>query len=269
MKKYNAFYAQSGGPTAVINATACGVIETARFYSDKVNTLFAGQYGILGAIEEALIDTTPLNATALSRLRHTPGAAFGSCRYQLDPFELKSSLYDRILQVFQAHCIRYFFYNGGGDSQDTVYKLGTYSRQKHYPLTCIGIPKTIDNDIPLTDNCPGFGSVAKYVATSILEIGLDVRAMYRTSTKVFILEVMGRHTGWIAAATGLATRQSGDAPHLILFPEVPFDPTTFLAKVADTIRTVGYCIIVAAEGIRNKQGDFLGNTYCTTQRCRT
>jgi ATP-dependent phosphofructokinase / diphosphate-dependent phosphofructokinase len=257
MEKYNVFYAQSGGPTTVLNASACGVIETARQHNNRINTVFAGQYGILGAIEEALMDTAALDTLALQQLKYTPGAAFGSCRYKLQDFTLQPQLYERIFQVFQAHHIRYFLYNGGGDSQDTTCQLAKYSHQNNYPLTCIGIPKTIDNDIPCTDQCPGFGSVAKYVATAVLEVSLDVRAMHRNSTKVFILEVMGRHSGWIAAAAGLAFEQTEDAPHLILFPEVLFDSSIFLSKVSTIIKKYGYCIIVAAEGIRDRKGQFL------------
>lgn len=252
MQASNAFYAQSGGVTAVINHTAQAVIETAKRYK-RIHKILAGQYGIIGALQEALIDTSLESRTAIKNLAYTPGGAFGSCRYQLKfPQDC-----ERLIEVFAAHRIRYFFYNGGGDSQDTTHKLATFSQQIGYPLTCIGIPKTIDNDLPFTDTCPGFGSVAKYVATSIREAALDVRSMAASSTKVFIMEVMGRHSGWIAAASGLAADRNDAAPHLILFPEVPFDQQAFLNKVQDTIKHYGYCTMVVSEGVRLPDGKFL------------
>ena len=251
----NIFYAQSGGVTAVINASAQGVIETARLYPDTINTVYAGHNGILGALKEALIDTQTLSNADLKKLNHTPGATFGSCRYQLPNIEIDPRPYDRILAVFKAHQIGYFFYNGGGDSQDTANKIAQYSQKKGTPVICIGIPKTIDNDLPYTDNCPGFASVAKYVATSVLEVSFDLVSMAETSTKVFILEVMGRHTGWIAAASALASEK--DAPHIILFPEIAFDPKAFLKKVSRTVAQTGYCIIVVSEGVRDLDGKFL------------
>lgn len=256
MNQSNLFYAQSGGVTAVINATACGVIETAR-QSQAIGTVFAGRNGIIGALREELIDTRFESAADIRALLHTPSGAFGSCRYKLkDPAQYPEQ-FARLLEVFKAHHIRYFLYNGGGDSQDTTLKIAQYSHDQGYPLVCIGIPKTVDNDLLLTDNCPGFGSAAKYVAVSIREAGMDVAAMAETSTKVFILEVMGRHTGWIAAAAGLASTHTGEAPHIILFPEITFDPDTFLAKVKTAVDQFGYCAIVAAEGIRDSEGHFL------------
>lgn len=230
-RRRNAFYAQSGGVTAVINASACGVIETARAHRDRIGKLFAGRNGILGALREELVDTSKESAATIAALRHTPGGAFGSCRYKLGDVESGRAQYERLIDVFRAHDIGYFFYNGGGDSQDTANKVAEVSKQLDYPLTCIGVPKTVDNDLPLTDCCPGFGSVAKYVAVSTREAGLDVASMCDTSTKVFVLEVMGRHAGWIAAAAGLAAEEPGDPPHLILFPEIAFDREKFLAKV--------------------------------------
>ena len=223
MEKRNAFYAQSGGVTAVINATACGVIETARKHKNKIGKVYAGRNGIIGALTENLIDTSKESASAIAALKHTPSGAFGSCRYKLKSVEESREQYERLIAVFKAHNIGYFFYNGGGDSQDTSHKVSQLSKKMGYPIQCIGIPKTVDNDLPITDNCPGFGSVAKYVAVSIKEAAFDVKSMAETSTKIFVMEVMGRHAGWIAAASGLAGEEKGDAPHIILFPEIPFD----------------------------------------------
>ncbi len=251
-----AFYAQSGGVTAVINASACGLIETARKAGVKV---YAGRNGIIGALTEDLIDTSFETDAAIAALRHTPAGAFGSCRYKLKGLDEHRAQYERLIEVFAAHNIGYFFYNGGGDSQDTSYKVSQLSEKMGYPLTCIGIPKTVDNDLPFTDTCPGFGSVAKYVAVSIREAGFDVASMAATSTKVFIMEVMGRHAGWIAAAGGLAAEQQGDAPHIIIFPEIAFDPVAFLARVKHSVTTYGYCAIVVSEGVRNQEGRFLAD----------
>lgn len=257
MAKQNAFYAQSGGVTAVINASACGLIETARKNKDKIGKVYAGRNGIIGALTEELIDTSKESAKDIAALRHTPSGAFGSCRHKLKGLDESKAEYERLIEVFKAHNIGYFFYNGGGDSQDTAHKVSQISKKMGYPMTCIGIPKTVDNDLPITDNCPGFGSVAKYVAVSIREAGFDVTSMAKTSTKVFVMEVMGRHAGWIAAAGGLAAEKEGDAPHIILFPEVTFDQKAFLAKVKDSVNKYGYCAIVVSEGVRNKQGKFL------------
>ena len=253
----NLLYAQSGGVTAVINATACGVIEQARRYKNCFSGIYAGQNGIVGVLNEALIDTQHESKQAIAALKHTPGGAFGSCRYKLKDINQDKRQYERLITVFKAHQIKYFLYNGGGDSQDTAYKLSCMSDTMGYPLQCIGIPKTIDNDLPLTDNCPGFGSAAKYVATSIREATLDVRSMAQTSTKVFIMEVMGRHAGWLAAAASLAQHHEHDAPHIILFPEVPFQQAKFLARVKQCVETQGYCVIVASEGTQTAQGQFL------------
>lgn len=260
MAKPNAFYAQSGGVTAVINATACGVIETARKHKDKIGKLYAGRDGIIGALTEDLIDTSKESASVIAKLRHTPGGAFGSCRFKLKRIEDNRAQYERLIDVFRAHNIRYFFYNGGGDSQDTSHKVSQIADSLGYPIVCVGVPKTVDNDLPITDACPGFGSVAKYVAVSTKEAALDVRSMARTSTKVFILEVMGRHAGWIAAAGGLAGDQPGDAPHIILFPEIAFNKEAFLKKVADSVKKYGYCVIVASEGVRDESGQFLAES---------
>jgi len=250
----NAFYAQSGGVTAVINATACGLIQTARQHPETFGKIYAGKNGILGALKEELIDTSLETEEDIAALRHTPAGAFGSCRHKLKPLEDDTSEYQRILDVFQAHNIGYFFYNGGGDSQDTANKISQYSQEIGAPIQCIGIPKTIDNDLPLTDNCPGFGSVAKYVNVSVKEAGLDTASMCDSSTKVFILEVMGRHAGWIAASSGLAAESVGEPPHIILFPEVAFDESAFLAKVKYSVDHYGYCVIVASEGTRYANG---------------
>ncbi len=260
MPKKNAFYAQSGGVTAVINASACGVIETARKHKDKVGKVYAGRDGIIGALTEELIDTSKESARAIAALRHTPGGAFGSCRYKLKGLDENRAEYERLITVFKAHNIGYFFYNGGGDSQDTTLKVSQISKKLGYPITCIGIPKTVDNDLPFTDNCPGFGSVAKYVAVSIREAGFDVASMCKSSTKVFVMEVMGRHAGWIAAAGGLAAENKKDAPHIILFPEVRFNQTKFLSKVKECVKKYGYCAIVVSEGVRHSKGQFLAES---------
>jgi ATP-dependent phosphofructokinase / diphosphate-dependent phosphofructokinase len=253
----NAFYAQSGGVTSVINVQACGVIQTARKHKRRIAKVYAGFNGILGALNEELIDTSKESTQAIAALRHTPGAAFGSCRYKLHSSKENYQAYQRLLDVFQAHDIGYFFYNGGGDSQDTTHKIAQFSQEQGFPLICVGIPKTVDNDLPVTDNCPGFGSVAKYIAISIREAGLDVAAMCANSTKVFIMEVMGRHSGWIAAASGLAQEKKAQAPHIILFPEIKFDQDLFLERVDFTVRKYGYCAIVVSEGLRTQTGDFL------------
>ena len=263
MKKRNAFYAQSGGVTAVINATACGVIETARKHKDRIGKVYAGHHGILGALREELIDTSKESARSIAGLMHTPSGAFGSCRYKLKGIQEDRAQYERLLQVFKAHDIGYFFYNGGGDSQDTSHKVSEFSRKMDYPIHCIGIPKTVDNDLPVTDNCPGFGSVAKYVAVSIREAAYDVRSMAQTSTKVFIMEVMGRHAGWIAAAGGLAGENAGDAPHIILFPEIAFDQERFLKRVKSCVDRYGYCVICVSEGARFADGKFLADAGTT------
>ena len=260
MAKKNAFYAQSGGVTATINATACGVIETARKHRRHIAKVYAGRDGIIGALTEDLIDTSKDSVAAIRALRHTPGGAFGSCRYKLKSLEENQAQYERLIEVFKAHDIGYSFYNGGNDSADTSYKVSQIAAKMGYPLVCIGIPKTVDNDLAVTDCCPGFGSVAKYVATSIREAGFDVASMARTSTRVFVLEVMGRHAGWITAACGLAAEQEGDGPHILLFPEIPFDQDRFLAKVDDSIRRHGYCTIGVSEGLRWPDGKFLSES---------
>jgi 6-phosphofructokinase 1 len=256
MKK-NILYAQSGGVTPVINATACGVIETARQNRDKIGKVLAGKDGIIGILREELIDTSKESKADVAGLRHTPGGAFGSCRFKLKSVEESLREYERLIEVLKAHNVGYFFYNGGGDSADTAYKVSQIGKKLGFPVQCIGVPKTIDNDLPITDCCPGFGSVAKYVAVSIMEASLDVMSMASSSTKVFIMEVMGRHAGWIAAAGGLAQRAAGDPPHIILFPEVTFDEKAFLAKVKYSVEHYGYCSIVVSEGVRNKDGRFL------------
>ena len=257
MAKMNAFYAQSGGVTAVINASACGVIETARKHKNRIGNVYAGRNGIIGALTEDLIDTGKEPARAIAALRHTPGGAFGSARYKLKGIEENRAQYERLVEVFQAHDIGYFFYNGGNDSMDTAHKVSQISKRLGFPVRCLGIPKTVDNDLPVTDNCPGFGSVAKYVAVSTREAALDVLSMSETSTKVFVLEVMGRHAGWIAAAGGLAGEKPQDPPHIILFPEVPFDRQAFLERVAECVDRYTYCVIVVSEGAQTPDGKFL------------
>ena len=254
----NIFYAQSGGVTAVINATACGVIESAR-KSKKLGKVLAGKNGIIGALKEELIDTSLESKKEIAALRHTPSGAFGSCRFKLKSLSENKAEYQRLIDVFQAHNIGYFFYNGGGDSQDTANKVSQLSLQMGHPICCIGIPKTVDNDLPITDTCPGFGSVAKYVAVSTMEAGLDVASMAESSTKIFVLEVMGRHAGWIAAASGLAKDNPLAPPHIILFPEVAFDKAKFLVRVKQTVNRVGYCVVVASEGAQYADGRFLAD----------
>jgi 6-phosphofructokinase len=257
MSARNAFYAQSGGVTAVINATACGVIETARKHKNKIKNIYAGRNGIIGALTEDMIDTNKESAKTIAALRHTPGGAFGSARYKLKSLEENKAEYERLIEVFKAHDIGYFFYNGGNDSMDTAHKVSQISKRMGFPVTCLGIPKTVDNDLPITDNCPGFGSVAKYVAVSTQEAALDVLSMAKTSTKVFVLEVMGRHAGWIAAAGGLAGKNPEDAPHIILFPEIPFNKRAFLKRVRECVTKYDFCVIVVSEGAAYKNGKFL------------
>ncbi|NOX67992.1 MAG: 6-phosphofructokinase [Gammaproteobacteria bacterium] len=257
MSAMNAFYAQSGGVTAVINASACGVIETARKHRNRIANVYAGRNGIIGALTEDMIDTNRESARTIAALRHTPGGAFGSARFKLKSIEENRAEYERLIDVFRAHDIGYFFYNGGNDSMDTAQKVSQISKNMGFPVACIGIPKTVDNDLPVTDNCPGFGSVAKYVAVSTQEAALDVASMSKTSTKVFILEVMGRHAGWIAAAGGLAGSEPGDAPHIILFPEIPFRKAAFLKRVRECVRKYDYCVIVVSEGAQYANGRFL------------
>jgi len=253
----NAFYAQSGGVTAVINASAAGVIETARRHPRHIGKVYAGRHGIIGALTEDLIDTSLESPATIKALRHTPSGAFGSARFKLKGLEQNRAEYERLIEVFRAHDIGYFFYNGGNDSMDTALKVSQIGEALGYPITCVGIPKTVDNDLPLTDCCPGFGSVAKYIAVSTREAALDVASMARTSTKVFVLEVMGRHAGWIAAAGGLAGSKAGDPPQVILFPEIAFDQAAFLAKVKHSVERNGYCVIVVSEGTHYADGRFL------------
>ncbi len=251
----NAFYAQSGGVTSVINASACGVIETARNNGDKIGTVYAGKNGIIGALCEDLIDTANESDADIAALKSTPSGAFGSCRFKLKSLEQNRREYERLIEVFKAHNIGYFFYNGGGDSADTCYKVSQLSEKMGFPVQAVHIPKTVDNDLPITDNCPGFGSVAKYIAVSALEASFDVRSMAKTSTKVFVLEVMGRHAGWIAAAGGLI--EDYDIPVLVLFPEIKFDQEKFIAAVKNKVETCGYCTIVVSEGAQFADGTFL------------
>ncbi|QXP83044.1 6-phosphofructokinase [Methylococcus sp. Mc7] len=256
----NAFYAQSGGVTAVINASACGVLETARLFPDRIGTVYAGRNGIVGALTEDLIDTGQESAEAIAALRHTPSGAFGSCRYKLKGLEENRAQYERLIEVFRAHDIGYFFYNGGGDSADTCLKVSQLSEKLGYPLQAVHIPKTVDNDLPITDCCPGFGSVAKYIAVSVREATFDVRSMAATSTCIFVLEVMGRHAGWIAAAGGLASDERHELPLVILFPEQVFDPERFLRAVDEKVRTRGHCSIVVSEGIKDADGRFVAES---------
>ena len=259
MAKKNAFYAQSGGVTAVINASACGLIETARQHKDQIGKVYAGRNGIIGALTEDLIDTSKDTAKAIAALRHTPSGAFGSCRFKMKSLEENKLQYERLIEVFKAHNIGYFFYNGGGDSADTCLKVSQLSEKMGYPIQAVHVPKTVDNDLPITDNCPGFGSVAKYIAVSTLEATFDVASMAKTSTKVFVLEVMGRHAGWIAAAGGLASTADAEQPIVILFPEVAFNKEKFLARVDELVKKFGYCTVVVSEGVQSADGKFLAD----------
>jgi ATP-dependent phosphofructokinase / diphosphate-dependent phosphofructokinase len=257
MPSKNALYAQSGGPTAVINASACGVLQTARQHPEEINKVYAGRDGIIGALTEDLIDTSIESEAAIAALKHAPGAAFGSCRYKLASINENRAQYERLIEVFQAHDIGFFFYNGGGDSQDTAYKVSQISAMLDYPMVCVGIPKTVDNDLPITDCSPGFGSAAKYLATCVRETAFDLSSVSRTSTKVFALEVMGRNAGWMTAACALAAEQKGDAPHVLLLPEIAFDEGRFLAKVEEAVERYGHCVVAVSEGIKGLDGEFL------------
>ena len=257
MTKRNAFYAQSGGVTAVINASAAGVIETARLHRDRIGKVYAGRNGIIGALTEDLIDTSKDNARAIAALKHTPSGAFGSCRYKLKGLEENRAHYDRLIEVFRAHDIGYFFYNGGNDSADTCLKVAQLSNRLGYPLVAVHVPKTVDNDLAVTDNCPGFGSVAKYVATSMREAAFDVASMAKTSTKVFVLEVMGRHAGWITAAVGMAEDSGTPIPLVLLFPEIAFDEAKFIAAVDANVKRFGYCCVGVSEGLKNAEGKLM------------
>ena len=258
----NAFYAQSGGVSAVINASACGVIETA-LRSSRIGKVYAGRDGIVGALTEDLIDVGRESRATIRALKHTPAGAFGSARFKLKSIDQNRAEYERLIEVFRAHDIGYFFYNGGNDSMDTALKVSQLSASLGYPITCVGVPKTVDNDLPHTDCCPGFGSVAKFIAVSTREAGLDVASMARTSTKVFVLEVMGRHAGWIAAAGGLAGRKPEEPPHIILFPEIAFEQASFLAKVKQCVSDYGYCVVVVSEGTATAEGRFLADAGTT------
>jgi ATP-dependent phosphofructokinase / diphosphate-dependent phosphofructokinase len=257
--KKNAFYAQSGGVSAVINASACGVIETAMRHSRYIGKVYAGRDGIVGALTEDLIDVSRESRAVIRGLKHTPAGAFGSARFKLKGLEQNRAEYERLIEVFRAHDIGYFFYNGGNDSMDTALKVSQIGESLGYPITCVGVPKTVDNDLPHTDCCPGFGSVAKYVAVSTREAALDVASMARTSTKVFVFEVMGRHAGWIAAAAGLAGRKAGEPPHIILLPEIPFARERFLERVKQCVTSYGYCVVVVSEGTADGEGKFLAD----------
>jgi len=259
MKK-NAFYAQSGGVTSVINATASALILESKKHKSKIGKVFAGKNGILGALREELIDTSKESLSAIRSLREKPGGVFGSCRFKLKSLDENKKEYERLVEVFKAHDIGYFFYNGGNDSADTAFKVSKISKKIGYSINCIAIPKTVDNDLAVTDCCPGFGSAAKYIATSTMEASLDVASMSETSTKVFILEVMGRHAGWMAASSALARTEKNDAPHIILLPEVTFNLNNFLSKIKKVVNQNGYCVIVASEGVKNNKGKFLAET---------
>src|ERR1700758_1187641 len=260
MARKNAFYAQSGGVSAVINASACGVLQTARQHSEEMGKVYAGRNGIIGALTEDLIDTSVESDTAVAALKHTPGAAFGSCRYKLGSIQDHRGQYERLIEVFRAPDIGFFFYNGGAASQDPAHKVSQLGAELGYPIVCVGIPKTMDNDLPITDCSPGFGSAAKYIATAVREAAFDLTAMSRTSTKVFTVEVMGRHAGWTTAAAALAAEREGDAPHILLLPEVKFGEKHFLAKVEESLAHYDQCVIAVSEGLKGPDGKFLSET---------
>ncbi len=257
MAKRNAFYAQSGGVTAVINVSACAIIQTAREHRNRIGKVYAGRNGIIGALTEDLIDTSKESPRAIEALMHTPAGAFGSCRYKLKEAADDPAQYQRLIDVFRAHDIGYFFYNGGNDSADTCLKVSQLSVRMGYPVTAVLVPKTVDNDLPVTDCCPGFGSVAKYVATSMREAAFDVASMAKTSTRIFVLEVMGRHAGWITAAVGLADDEETPIPLVLLFPEIPFDEARFLANVDAKVKAFGYCCVGVSEGLQNAEGKLM------------
>lgn len=257
----NLLVGQSGGPTSVINASVAGVIQEAGRHPDAIEEIYGGLNGIFGMLNEDLIDLQEEKRQAIEGLKHTPAAALGTCRYKLD-FKKKAEKaakdMDRLFEVFKAHNIRYFFYAGGNDSQDTSHKIHEEAVKRGWDMRVIGVPKTIDNDLPHTDHCPGYGSVIKYNATTVMEVGLDVGSMATDDGSCCIIEVMGRSAGWIAAGTVLAKRKPSDAPHIILLPEIPFDEAAFLAKVQATVAEHRYCIVVVGEGLKNAQGEEIG-----------
>jgi 6-phosphofructokinase 1 len=254
MTRGKLLYAQAGGVTAVINASAAAVIEAARARASEHGGVLAARNGVLGLLAEELVDTAALDVDDLALLRQTPGGYFGSCRFDLDDPQTNPRQFDRIFEVLAAHDVGAFLYNGGNGSMDAVLKLSQAARERGYPLVCVGVPKTVDNDLLETDCCPGFGSAAKYIATAMLEAGRDVEAMASRRGRVFVMEVMGRNAGWLAAASALAARNPDEAPHIVLLPELPFDEGRFLRKVKACVTRLGYCAITAAEGIRTADG---------------
>ena len=266
MTKKNLIYVQSGGVTSVINASACGVIETARCNTDKIDNIYAASYGIGGLLEEKIYDLTNEDGGNVASFAHTPGGIFGSCRHRMKDPAIDNSEYQRLYEIFKAHNIGYFFYNGGGGSMDAANKIANYCKEKNLDVKCLGIPKTIDNDLDYMDNCPGYGSVAKFTATATLESGLDVASMHTTSTKVLLMEVMGRHAGWIAAAAGLAHSSAPQPPHLIVFPEIPLNKMELIGLVDKCVKENDYCVLVVAEGARNENGEFLSMAAAGTQQ---
>lgn len=252
--------AQSGGPTCAINASIVGVIQEAGKHG-CIEEIYGGLNGILGILNEELIDINEEKARTIEELKHTPGPALGTCRYKVDfkkkPDQAAKDM-DRLFEVFQAHNIRYFFYAGGNDSQDTSNQIHQQAVQRNYEMRVIGVPKTIDNDLPHTDHTPGFGSVVKYNATTVMEVALDIGGMATDDGACCIVEVMGRSAGWIAGGTALAKKSLDDAPHIILFPEVPFEEEAFLARVKATIDRVKYCVVVVGEGLKRANGEEVG-----------
>ena len=253
----NLLYLQSGGVSSVINVSACGVLEEAYRHSQLITGIYSAAFGIHGLLNEEIYDVTNLNKETLRAIRCMPGGVFGSSRHRIVDAHEDDSEYQRLLNIFRAHGISCFLYNGGGGSMAAAEKIADYCRTLNFPISCIGIPKTIDNDMEQTDNCPGYGSVAKFTATTTREAGLDVASTYTSSTKVLLMEVMGRHAGWIAAAAGLAQQEVDDPPHLIIFPERPLNKKDFLNKVDECVKRIGYCVVIVAEGARGEDGEYI------------
>jgi 6-phosphofructokinase 1 len=256
----NLLVAQSGGPTAVINSSIAGVISEAGRH-ECIEEIYGGMNGVYGILQENLIDIGEENTKSIQSLKHTPAAALGTCRYKINfktDAEQAEKDMNRLFEVIEAHNIRYFFYAGGNDSQDTTNKVHLEAAKRGYDIRAIGVPKTIDNDLPHTDHTPGYGSVIKYNATTVMEVGADLRSQATDEGSCCIIEVMGRSAGWIAAGTVLAKEREDDPPHIILLPEIPFNETKFLVKAMDTVTKNGYCVVVVGEGLKDTEGNEIG-----------
>jgi len=253
----NVLYAQAGGVSAVINASAAAVIEKVQKHPDQFGKIYTALNGIKGVLEEALIDVSNMSSETLERLKHQPGAAFKACRFDLDPLEHNTAQYERVLEVFKTYEIGYFFYNGGNGSMVTAQKVADYCGEHGHPVICVGVAKTIDNDLDLSHCSPGFGSAAKYIATSFLEASLDIISMHETSSKFFVMECMGRNTGWLTLAAGLAKEVIPDLPLILLPAERAFNKTLFIQKVEQLISEKGYCVCAVSEGLQDEQGEYL------------